>query len=147
MRAVVILYDGKKLPESCQSAIGEMILQNTNGQNATLHTLNNEEVEKCTVMSVIKMAAESKNQEEDDVFKKAIGILGSALKGKSEIEVTAKLLEAKMNPSTPISERDAIRNAVITIGEYSMPSILISNYGMTRHAIKACQALCKAEIF
>lgn len=146
MRAIVILYDGMKLSESCQSAIGEMILKNVAGTKLTINTLNDKEVEKCTTMSVTKVVVESKNQEEDDVFKKAIGILGDALKGDSEIEVAAKLLEAKMNLSTPPSEREAIKNAITVIGEYSMPAILVTKYGMTTHSVKACRALCKSGI-
>ena len=146
MRAVVILYDGEKLPESCQSTIGEMILKNAGGAKVVINTLNDEEVEKCTTMSVTKVVVESKNQEENDVFKKAIEILGNALKGESEIEVAAKLLEAKMNLSTPPNERDAIKNAITVIGEYSMPSILVTKYGMATHSVKACRALCKSGI-
>lgn len=146
MRAVVILYDGEKLSESCQSAIGEMVLKNVKGTKLTISTLNDEEVEKCTTMSVTKVVVESKNQEENDVFKKAIEILGNALNGESEIEVAAKLLEAKMNLSTPPSERDAIKNAITVIGEYSMPAILVTKYGMTKHSVMACRALCKSGI-
>lgn len=146
MRAVVILYDGMKLSESCQSAIGEMILKNVAGTKLTINTLNDEEVGKCAATSLVKMVVESKNQEEDDVFKKSIEILGNALKGESEIEVAAKLLEAKMNLSTPVSERDAIKNAITVIGEYSMPAILVTKYGMTKHSVMACRALCKSGI-
>jgi hypothetical protein len=146
MRAVVILYDGEKLSESCQSTIGEMVLKNVKGTKLTISTLNDEEVEKCTTMSVTKVVVESKNQGEDDVFKKAIEILGNALKGDSEIEVAAKLLEAKMNLSTPPSERDAIKNAITVIGEYSLPAILVTKYGMTIHSVMACRALCKSGI-
>jgi hypothetical protein len=148
MRAVVILYCGDKLPDDVQSKLGSLVIEKANAfGEAKIMTLTDAEVEELTIKSVVRVAAHEAAPE-NDVIQKAIEIIKitTVISPTSDKHNECAIIGSLVKELQTNNEKEAIANAIKTLGLYGMPAILISRYGLSRQFVKAVQTLSKSNL-